>query len=280
MEPFPKVIGFIPTYKSEQFILKTLEALAAQTYPNFEIIIGDDASPDQTYSVCEEFCRSDARFRLIRNEKNLGWFDSSENLWLQSAKGSKYCFCNPHDDLPYPDFISELVTLMEKNPVASLAIPGMENEYWDQTISSFYTQASNLDDAVERCMTIIRKDQHHWWAAFHGMHRSEVVSKIFPVGKLAFGEKEFSLDLIIMLKMAFYGSFVTSDRILFKKVYLKNSVSNRWKHNKINKAALWVATLKEIKNAPLSGLQKKDLNRRLYALLATRVSNRVSSLFN
>src|SRR5688572_30266852 len=111
MSQTPKVIGFVPAYKAEKFILKTLEALGNQTYPNFEILICDDVSPDQTADVCREFCRRDSRFRFIRNSENLGWFKTSEKLWLEAAGESKYCFTNPHDDLLYPDYISALVQL-------------------------------------------------------------------------------------------------------------------------------------------------------------------------
>jgi len=279
MSQFPKVIGFIPAYNSEKFILPTLEALARQTYPNFEIIIGDDASTDKTAEICEAFCNKDPRFSLQRNSKNLGWFKTSEMLWLESAKRGKYCFTNPHDDLPYPNYISELVGLMEANSEVSIAIPGMENEYWDSTLNSFYTDPSEIKDPVERSFRIAKKDVHHWWAAYHGLHRSEWVSKIYPIEKLPFGEPEFSLDLISILKMGFYGSFVTSNQILLKKVYGKNSVSAQWMHNSKNKAALWIRLLKEIDSSPLSSSEKRNLKNRLYLLLTSRIKNRLSSLF-
>lgn len=279
MSQTPKVVGFVPTYKAEKFILKTLEALASQTYPNFEILICDDASPDRTADACREFCEKDSRFRFLRNSENLGWFKTSEKLWLEAARESKYCFTNPHDDLLYPDYISTLVQLLEENPAASLAIPGMENEYVNTTLFSFYKDASEIEDTVERCFRIAKKDQHHWWAAYHGLYRSDVIQKIFPIDKLPFGEAEFSLDLIIMLKMGFYGQFLTSDKVLFKKVYLDKSVSNKWEHNAINKAALWTAIWKEIQASPLSPEDKKALHSKLRNLLLSRLTGRAKRLF-
>lgn len=276
MSSYPKVVGFVPTYKAEGFVLKTLTALANQTYPNFEIIICDDCSPDKTAAICEEFCKTDKRFRLVRNPKNLGWFASSQKLWVEAAQISKYCFTNPHDDLLYPEFIDNLVKLLEQSPSASLAVPGMENEYQDMTINSFYDNVSGVESTVERCFRIVKKDQHHWWAAYHGLHRSEIVQKVFPIKKLPFGEKEFSLDLILMLKMTCYGPFVTSDQILFKKVYLKSSVSSKWAHDSKNRAALWVAIFREIRNSPLSPSEKRTLRNRLRALLFSRIAARFS----
>ena len=64
MKVFPKVIGFVPTYNAAKFILNTLEALAAQQYPNFEIWVCDDSSQDDTLKICQEFSQKDSRFRI------------------------------------------------------------------------------------------------------------------------------------------------------------------------------------------------------------------------
>ena len=280
MSVFPKVIGYVPAYNAENFILSTLQALAAQTYPNFEILICDDASSDQTWALCQEFCESDSRFKVIRNSRNLGWFETSNQLWLQVSKDSSYCFCNPHDDHPGPEYITELVGLMEATPDSSIGIPGMKNVYSDGiVIDSFYTYASEIKDPVERCFRIAQKDKHHWWAAYHGLYRSKFVQKVYPIRKLAFGEKEFSLDLVSMLKMGFYGPFVTSDQILLTKIYRKSSVSSQWHHNSLNKTALWLLILEEIKKSPLSLKQKSELSKKLNSLLISRLVNRISSLF-
>ncbi|TDQ17237.1 glycosyltransferase involved in cell wall biosynthesis [Algoriphagus boseongensis] len=275
----PKVIGFVPVYKAEKFISKTLEALAAQTYSNFEILVCDDNSPDNSASICKEFCSSDSRFKFTQNTENLGWFKTSEMLWMQAANKSKYCFTNPHDDLPYPNYISELVELLEKNPKASIAIPGMANQRPDETVVSFYEDASDIEDVVERCFRIAKKDKDYWWAAFHGLHRSEFVEKIYPIDKLRFGESEFSLDLISFLKMGFFGPLVTSNQVLLKKVYLEKSVSHNWRHNSKNKSALWLAIFKEIENSHLDLNSKIKLQKKLSLLLFSRLTGRFQNLF-
>lgn len=278
MNTYPKVVGFVPAYRAEKFILKTLEALAGQDYPNFEIIVCDDCSPDRTAAVCEDFCKRDPRFRFVKNDRNLGWAKTTELLWLQAAQDSAYCFTNSHDDQRYPDYISTLVNLLEARPHACLAIPGMENSYVDRSLSSFYREASDITDPVERCFQIAKKDKDHWWAGYQGLHRSEAVRKVFPIKRLPFGEREFSLDLILMLKMAFHGSFVTSDRVLFKKVYLQSSVSSGWKHGAKNRAALWAAIFREIRNAPLTKAQRRTLQTKLLSLLFARLSRRIAPL--
>lgn len=275
MYQYPKVIGFVPTYNASSFIESTLNALAAQKYPNFEIWICDDASSDNTLEISQKYAEKDSRFKVWGNERNLGWFKTSQNLWIAAASESDFCFTNPHDDLPYPNYISELTSLMQANPDASIAVPGMENEYHDQTITSFYSDASGDLNVIDRTMVIIHRNIHYWWAPFHGLHRSENVLKAYPISTLSFGEKEFSLDLIAIMKMGFYGQFVTSDQILFKKVYRKKSVSAKWSHGIINRMALWYTILKEINHAPLPSEIKSAVYKRIISLGIQKVSSRI-----
>lgn len=275
MDKYPKVIGFVPAYNASSFIENTLNALAAQEYPNFEIWVCDDASSDNTLEICQSYAEKDSRFKVRGNEQNLGWFKTSQNLWLAAASESDFCFTNPHDDIPYPNYISELASLLMANPDASLAIPGMENEYHDLTINSFYTQASGDLHVIDRTMVIIHRNIHHWWAPFHGLHRSESVLKAYPISPLSFGEKEFSLDLVAIMKMGFYGEFVTSDKILFKKVYRKKSVSSGWSHGLTNRLALWHTILKEIGNSSLPNEIKSAIYKRIISLGFQKLNSRI-----
>ena len=59
------------TYNRARFLRQTLESIASQTYPHFEVLICDDCSTDETQAVCREYVRRDSRFRYRRNDRNL-----------------------------------------------------------------------------------------------------------------------------------------------------------------------------------------------------------------
>lgn len=274
----PKVIGLVPAYKSEKLITKTLEFLAAQDYPNLEIIICDDASPDNTFQVCQNFAKENTNFKVIRNEKNLGWLKTSELLWELAIDNCTYCFSNPHDDHPTPKYVSNLVSLLEKNPSSVLAIPGMKNIYSDNiVIDSFYTAASDEPDLAKRVIQVAKRNVHHWWSAYHGMHRTTAVKKILPIQKLPIGEPEYSVDLVWMVKMALQGGFVTSDQILLHKNYLKTSVSNQWSHNSFNRLGLWISLLNEFLKANIPLQDKKNLWKKIFSLAGEKVKLRMKT---
>ncbi len=276
MNNLPKVIGYVPAYNASKFILSTLEKLESQTYPNLEIIICDDASTDDTFEICQEFVRNHPRFRLIRNEKNLGWLKTSDKCWKLASEQSTYCFYNAHDDHPRQDYVDQLVELLEANPATVLAIPGMKNVYSDGIIiESFYKAASNEGDLPKRTLKVAKRNIHHWWSAYHGLHRSTTVQAILPLSPLPFGEPEYSVDLVWMVKMALQGEFVTSEKILLEKNYLKDSVSSGWKHSSFNRFALWTSILSEIRKSKITPNNKKEIWKMLLVLAGSKFKSRI-----
>lgn len=243
----PKVIGFVPAFNSEKFILKTLEALANQTYQNFEIWICDDASTDATSEICRNFCEIDPRFRFFQNEQNQGWWKTSIQFWKSSAEKSEYCFFHPHDDIPYQNFILDQVNLLEQNPNATLCVPGIRNTHFHGGSSqTIHHELGVSPHPSKRIVPLVNWEIPDWWAAYHGIHRSNFIQKVLPVKPLRFGEKEFALDLIWLIKIASHGPFVCADRILFEKHYSKNTLSGQWKYNFINRSAVYLAMTEEV----------------------------------
>lgn len=257
---YPKVVGFVPAYKSEHFIHKTLEALALQTYPNFEIWICDDASPDGTAEVCKEFCRKDTRFKFFQNESNLGWWKTWTSCWEKCAKESVYSFFHPHDDLPFPDFIATQVELLEKNPQAVLCVPGIKNSYTNRKSESLLlTGFCSAEKASDRINQLVSWEAPGWWAAVHGVHRSALIPNVNPVPYLRFGEKEFALDLIWLIRLAAYGPFIATDQILFEKFYSDQTLSGSWKYNFKNRSAVYFAMAEEVSKLPIPIAEKAKI---------------------
>lgn len=278
MNTLPKVIGYVPTYNASKFIRSTLSKLADQSYQNLEIIVCDDASTDDTYEICLEFARNHPNFKVIQNEKNLGWLKTSDQLWQKASETSSYCFFNAHDDHPRPDYVSQLVGLLQAKPSAVLAIPGMKNIYHDGVIiESFYKAASDEPDVVKRTIQVAKRNIHHWWSAYHGLHRSSSIRAILPFSPLPFGERQYSVDLVWMVKMALHGEFITSSDILLEKYYLPNSVSSAWAHSKFNRLALWTAILNEIRKANIPQESKRKLWRELLFLAANKMKAKSST---
>jgi len=85
MSATPKVSVITPAYKAARYIGQAIESVQAQTLTDWEMIIVDDASPDETAAVVERYL-DDPRIKLIRSERNRGEC-GARNLALEAAQG-------------------------------------------------------------------------------------------------------------------------------------------------------------------------------------------------
>lgn len=117
----PRVSVGIPVYNGENFLRQAIEALLAQTYTDFELLISDNGSTDGTEAICREYAARDRRVRYARSETNRGaaW---NHNVLVERARGELFCW-NAHDDLHAPTFLERCVAVLDADLGAVLAYP-------------------------------------------------------------------------------------------------------------------------------------------------------------
>lgn len=111
----PLVSIITPSYKSKRFILDTINSLVAQTEIDFEVLIVDDASPDNSADFIESILPDD-RFILIRLSENVGAAEA-RNIALRNAKGRYIAFLDS-DDTWYPMKLEKQLAFMNEKDVA------------------------------------------------------------------------------------------------------------------------------------------------------------------
>ena len=109
-----KVSIVLPTYNGEQYIKESIDSVLKQTYENWELLIVDDCSTDNTARIIQEYARKDSRIMVIRNEVNQK-LPGALNTGFRAASGEYYTWTS--DDNMYDDDAIELmVDFLEKNP--------------------------------------------------------------------------------------------------------------------------------------------------------------------
>ena len=93
----PKISAIIPVYNSEKTIYSSICSIQNQNYTNFEIILIDDFSNDNSFKIIKDLKEKDGRIKIIRNHKNMGSL-YSRNIGVLMAKGG-YIFGLDNDDL-------------------------------------------------------------------------------------------------------------------------------------------------------------------------------------
>lgn len=113
MNKNPKISVIMSAYNSEKYIQKAIESILKQTFSDFEFIIIDDWSFDNTWKIIKDFEKEDSRIIFIKNEKNL-WIYKSLNKWLEISKW-EYIAIMDSDDISFLDRFEKQINFLEKN---------------------------------------------------------------------------------------------------------------------------------------------------------------------
>lgn len=101
------------TYNGEKYLCEQLGTLVGQTYPNLEIVVVDDASTDQTWTILNEFADCYPSIRLFRNTTNLGYLRNFERA-LKHCQG-EYLLISDQDDVWEKEKVTKLLAAVEEN---------------------------------------------------------------------------------------------------------------------------------------------------------------------
>lgn len=109
-----KIDILLATYNGEKFVKEQIESILNQTYENFNLIISDDASTDNTLNILEEYEKKDTRIKVFKKERNEGLIDNFE--FLLKNVTSDYFMFSDQDDIWKKDKIEKSINkLKEEN---------------------------------------------------------------------------------------------------------------------------------------------------------------------
>ncbi len=114
----------MPVYNGEKYIREALDSLLAQTFTDFELIISDNASNDNTQEICEEYVRQHPRIRYIRQENNNGALVNFQVV-LNEAKGAFFMWAAA-DDIWHPQFIQTCQDFLIANNSVAVVLPNYQ----------------------------------------------------------------------------------------------------------------------------------------------------------
>lgn len=102
----------MPNYNGHRFVEQAIDSVLSQTYQNFELLIVDDCSKDDSLQLIKRKAQSDSRIRVISLEKNAG-VANARNVGIREAKG-KYIALLDNDDLWTADKLERQLAIAEK----------------------------------------------------------------------------------------------------------------------------------------------------------------------
>lgn len=223
----PRVSIGIPVYNGERYLAGALDSLLAQTYPEFEILISDNASTDRTSRIAQTYAARDGRVRYFRQNRNLG-AGPNHNFLLDQAR-SRYFKWAANDDLYEPDYLAECIALLDRNPDVALAhsdsvlidAQGKPLPY-DIFRRCCIDRAGNIlpKERIDVCESDLPDERFDdvlqklvWCTAMYGLFRRDLAEQ------LTLERNFYGSDKVFLAEMALLGRFQHVKAPLFKKRY-------------------------------------------------------------
>ena len=146
-----KVSVCIPTFNTGRYIGETIDSVLKQTFKDFELVVCDNASTDNTAEVCAKF--TDSRFRRVYFEEFIGQAENW-NRALSLATG-EYVILLHSDDALLPAFLEQAVRVLDQNPDVGLV--HCTTQHIDEEGKSVYLQRLYEEDFIDREEILLRK---------------------------------------------------------------------------------------------------------------------------
>lgn len=102
----------VPVYNAEKYLNRCIDSILSQTMTDFELLLIDDGSKDESGCICDEYAEEDARVKVIH--KPNGGVSSARNLGIDRAKGKYIIFIDSDDYWLLPDCLESLTLMMDK----------------------------------------------------------------------------------------------------------------------------------------------------------------------
>jgi glycosyltransferase involved in cell wall biosynthesis len=119
MTKVPRLSVGLPVYNGANYLAESIEALLGQRFGDFELIISDNASNDETADICQRYSRQDDRIRYHRQPQNLG-LAPNHNFVVDQARAELFKWAS-NDDLYARELLARCVAALDEHPDVVLA---------------------------------------------------------------------------------------------------------------------------------------------------------------
>ena len=173
----------LPIYNVESYLRRCINSILLQTYPNLEIILVDDGSPDSCGAICDEYAKMDARIHAYH--KPNGGVSDARNYGVAQSTGAYIAFIDP-DDYVSPNYIEYLLSLITTND-ADIACCRLVQTHQDTV--DYYSDPSNPAALIltgkQACAELFGPLYSTLVVPHCKLYKRNIVEKYpFPVGRI------------------------------------------------------------------------------------------------
>lgn len=215
----------LPVYNGANYLAAAIDSILAQSCPDFDLLISDNASTDATEDICRAYAGKDRRIRYVRQPRNLG-AAANYNLVAQMSE-TPYFKWAAHDDLLAPGFLAACIDVLDRDPGIVLASPG--SILIDETGAPlpFSAERGGMVDSAGVCWPVLPEKNGNLTAAdpslrfqavmlnmvmcveIFGVMRRSALLRTLPQGPFS------GADKVLLAQMSLLGRFWLGQETLF-----------------------------------------------------------------
>ena len=187
----------MPVRNGQKYIREAIDSILAQTFTDWELIVCDNASTDNTEHIVREYAARDSRIRSHRNERDIGPA-ATHNVGFGLARG-EYFRWHAHDDMIGPEYLARCVELLDKNSDVVLAhtktdIVDEKGKFIEDY--NFVLRTDSLKPAKRFAELVLVQHRMHRAVEIFGLMRSSALRETPLEGAYARG------DSVLLVRMA------------------------------------------------------------------------------
>lgn len=202
----------IPAYNSQDFLRQTVDSVLCQTYSDYELIIVNDGSADDTLSIAKDLAQKNCNIRCINKEN--GGPSSARNAGIKAARGEYLVFLDSDDKLHSNDLLDKIAHITQANPdfiIGNVQAITSDNRRF-LISSNFGLEVKDNMHIQEIIKAYVKLDRQPPWLSFQS-----IVNRNFLVkNKILFDEKTPTQeDFLFFFQMAQYVNTVKIVKDIF-----------------------------------------------------------------
>jgi glycosyltransferase involved in cell wall biosynthesis len=196
----------LPVYNGERYLAESLDALLAQTFTDFALIISDNASTDGTAEICQRYAAADPRIRYVRQPVNIG-AAPNHNVTLDLARAPYFKWASD-DDLYEPTLIARCLEVLQAEPDVVLA----------HAFEAFIDENGVLIDKVDYRLVTDDPDPAVRFRSllctfggddFYGVMRTDLLRQVAQLNSYHNADRTFMAEIVLQ------GRFVQVPELLY-----------------------------------------------------------------
>jgi len=216
-QPTPRVSIGMPVYNGQRYLDRTIASILSQSFADFELIVSDNASTDDTETICRRWAARDRRIRYERLSRNVGAAANYNHVFRRAR--APYFKWAPHDDLYEPTYLARCVETLDSDSggIVLCYTRTMLIDEDDRLLGPYEDHTDIRDPAPSQRLLHLLNIPGNWCHAIVGVIRTEALRRTRLIGPYA------GSDNILLTELVLQGRFFEIPEPLFLRRVHKDS---------------------------------------------------------